>query len=57
MTKTELAAMVAAYKAQTREALEAVFAELNQGQKKKVLRNEAVKALCERFGVLDADTT
>lgn len=51
MTKTQLIEMVAAYKAQTKEAIETILAELNQGQRKKILRNEAVQTLCERFGV------
>lgn len=51
MTKTELTELVAAYKAQTREAVETILAELNQGQRKKLLKNDAVKTLCERFGV------
>ena len=51
MTKQELAAMVAAYKTQTREAIETILGELNQGQRKKILKSEAVAALCERFGV------
>ena len=51
MTKTQLNELVAAYKAQTREAVETILGELNQGQRKKILRNEAVAALCERFGV------
>ena len=51
MTKQELAAMVAAYKAQTREAIETILAGLNQGQRKKILKSEAVQALCERYGV------
>lgn len=51
MTKTELNELVAAYKAQTREAVETILAELNQGQRKKVLKSEAVQALLERFGI------
>ena len=43
--------MVAAYKAQTREAVETILGELNQGQRKKILKNEAVQTLCERYGV------
>ena len=43
--------MVAAYKAQTREAIETILGELNQGQRKKILKNANVKALCERYGV------
>ena len=51
MTKTQLNELVAAYKAQTKEAVETILAELNQGQRKKILKSEAVQALCERFGV------
>ena len=51
MTKTQLNEMVAAYKTQTREAIETILGELNQGQRKKILKNADVKALCERFGV------
>lgn len=51
MTKQELAAMVAAYKAQTKEAVETILGELNQGQRKKILKSEAVQALCERYDV------
>ena len=51
MTKTELTELVAAYKTQTKEAVETILGELNQGQRKKILRNEAVSALCERYDV------
>ena len=51
MTRQELQELVVAYKSQTKEALETVLAELNKGQRKKVLRNENVRALCERFSV------
>lgn len=51
MTKQELAAMVAAYKTQTREAIETILADLNQGQRMKVLKSETVQALLERFGI------
>jgi len=40
-----------AMKAETKEALETVLAELNQGQRKKIVKNEKVKALLERYGV------
>ena len=43
--------MVSAYKAQTKEAVETILGELNQGQRKKILKSEAVQTLCERFGV------
>lgn len=51
MTKQELAALVAAYKTQTREAIETILAELNHGQRKKILKSEAVQTLCERYDV------
>ena len=51
MTKQELQALVTAYKTQTREAIETILNELNQGQRKKILRNETVQQLCQRFGV------
>jgi D-ribose pyranose/furanose isomerase RbsD len=36
---------------ETREALQMIYDELNNGQQKKLLKNEAVKALFERYGV------
>ena len=49
MTWTEKAEAV---KAETKEALQTVFDALNQGQQKKILKNEAVKALFDKFGVI-----
>lgn len=37
--------------AETREALQAVYDDLNQGQQKKLLRNPAIRAMFERYGV------
>lgn len=37
--------------AETREALQAVYADLNQGQRKKLLRNPAIRAMFKRYGV------
>ena len=51
MNKDTLNEAVAACKAETKEALQAVYDELNQGQQKKLLQNDAIKALFERFGV------
>lgn len=51
MTKQELAMKVAAVKEETKNALQMVFDELNNGQQKKLLKNEAIKALFERYGV------
>ena len=35
----------------TKEALQTVYDALNQGQQKKIIKNEAVKALFDRYGV------
>ena len=51
MTKTELNEKTQAVKAETKEALQTVFDALNQGQQKKILKNEKVKALFDRYGV------
>lgn len=37
--------------AETREALQAVYDDLNQGQQKKLLRNPVIRAMFERYGV------
>lgn len=37
--------------AETREALQAVYNDLNHGQRKKLLRNPAIRAMFERYGV------
>lgn len=37
--------------AETREALQAVYNDLNQGQQKKLLRNPAIRSMFERYGV------
>ena len=36
---------------ETKEALQTVFDELNNGQQKKILKNDTVKALFDRYGV------
>lgn len=36
---------------ETQAALQAVFDELNQGQRQKLVRNEKVKELLDRYGV------
>lgn len=51
MTKTELNTAVADAKAETKAALETVYAALSQGQQKKVVKNESVKALFDLYGV------
>lgn len=37
---------------ETQAALQIVYDSLNQGQQKKLVRNEAVKALFDRYGVV-----
>ena len=51
MNKATLNEAVNACKVETKEALQAVYDELNQGQQKKLLKNENIKALFERYGV------
>ena len=51
MTKDALTAAVEAAKAETKSALQTVYDALNSGQKKKIVKEEAVKALFDRYGV------
>lgn len=51
MTKSELTAAVEAAKAATKAALQTVYDALNQGQQKKIVKDEAVKALFDLYGV------
>lgn len=51
VTKDQLNAAVSAAKAEAREALQTVYDEHNHGQKKKLVKNERVKAIFDRFGV------
>lgn len=51
MKKLELQQKVAEMKAETTAALQAVFDELNNGQQNKLLKNEDIKALFDRYGV------
>lgn len=37
--------------AETQEALQAVYNDLNHGQRKKLLRNPAIRAMFKRYGV------
>ena len=39
-------------KVETKNALQTVYDELNNGQQKKLLKNEAIKALLERYEVV-----
>jgi hypothetical protein len=51
MRKTELNTAVDAAKAETRTALQTVYDSLNQGQQKKLIKDEAVKKLFDLYGV------
>jgi hypothetical protein len=51
MTKNELERKTAATVEETKTALQTVYDALNQGQQKKLLKDEAVAALFERYGV------
>lgn len=51
MDKDTLNEAVKACKAETKEALQTVYDGLNNGQQKKLLKNENIKALFERYEV------
>ena len=51
---SELRDRVIAYNAEIKEALQTVLDALNRGQRKKLLKNPAGKAMVERYGI---DTT
>ena len=51
MTKTELTAAVNVAKEETRTALQTVYDALNQGQQKKIVKDESVKKLFDLYGV------
>nr|DAP53141.1 MAG TPA: Swi5-dependent recombination DNA repair protein activator [Caudoviricetes sp.] len=40
-----------AYNRELRDALQLIYDELNQGQRKKIMRNPTIKALYERYGI------
>lgn len=51
MTKTELTTAVESAKTETKNALQTVYDSLNQGQQKKIVKDEKVKALFDLYGV------
>lgn len=51
MKRQDLFDKVAAAKTETKDALQTMYDALNQGQRKKILKNEKVKALFDRYGV------
>lgn len=48
---SELKEKVIAYNNEMKTALETIYNALNQGQQKKLLKNEAVKALFDRYKI------
>lgn len=51
MKKQVLVQKVEDVKNETRDALQTMYDALNQGQQKKIAKNESVKALFDRYGV------
>lgn len=52
MTKNELKEKTDLAVNETREALQTVYDALNNGQQKQIVKDEAVKALFDRYGVV-----
>ena len=48
---SELSERIIAYNTEVKAALQAVYNDLNHGQRQKLLRNPAIRALFERYGV------
>ena len=51
MTKKELIVAIENAKAETKIVLQTVYDALNKGQRKKIVKDEAVKALFDLYGV------
>lgn len=51
MTQAELAAAVEAAKLETKTALQTIYDALNHGQQKQIVKDEAVRALFDLYGV------
>ena len=51
MKKKDLTAAVESARAETKNALQTVYDALNSGQQKKIVKDEAVKALFDLYGV------
>jgi hypothetical protein len=51
MTRDELMTAVEAAKIDTKNALQTVYDALNHGQQKQIVKDEAVKALFDLYGV------
>lgn len=53
MTKTELNEKTESVVNETHDALQAVYDELNHGQRQKLLKNESIEKLLKRYGVIE----
>lgn len=51
MKRQDLFNRVAAFKSETQVALQTMYDALNKGQQKKIVKNENVKALFDKYGV------
>lgn len=57
MDKNTLNKAVESFQEKTRIALQTFYDELNPGQRKKVLKNEEIKELCDQYGVITSEVT
>lgn len=48
---SDLRERVIAYNTEVKAALQSVYNDLNHGQRKKLLRNPAIRSMFERYGV------
>lgn len=48
---SELRERVIAYNTEVKAALQMIYDDLNQGQRKKLLRNPSIRAMFEQYGV------
>lgn len=55
MTKQELETKTTAVIEATRNALQTVYSALNNGQRKKLLKDDAVAALLMRYGIVNEE--
>ena len=53
MTKAEFEKRVNAAQNETHDAMVEVWSNLNNGQQKKLLKNEKVEAMLKRYGVIE----
>ena len=51
LTPQEIKILIDNDKASTKRALQTVYDSMNQGQQKKLIKNETVKTLFDRYGV------